>query len=95
MIRSKVEFFVFRLVHDREIQLYDGARLIAHDAYDQMLKDGRSSSELANTGIFRIHPSFRIVALAEPPTGTFQTKSQKNLNEALPIVFQLKAVRIG
>lgn len=58
-----------RLVHDREVQLYDGTRLIKHDSYDQLISNGQTAEELAKNGIFRIHPSFRIVALAEPPTG--------------------------
>ncbi|XP_031637278.1 von Willebrand factor A domain-containing protein 8 [Contarinia nasturtii] len=57
-----------RLIHDREIQLYDGTRLIRHEAYDELLSNGQTKEELANNGIFRIHPSFRIVALAEPPS---------------------------
>lgn len=49
------------------MQLYDGTRLVGHDSYDQMLSNGQSAEELAQNRIFRIHPSFRIVALAEPP----------------------------
>lgn len=56
-------------MHDREIQLYDGTRLIRHDSYDKLLSNGRTTDELAKNGIFRIHPSFRIVALAEQPSG--------------------------
>lgn len=56
-----------RLVHDREVQLYDGTRLIKHDSYDRLIRDGETQEELTKNGIFRIHPSFRIVALAEPP----------------------------
>lgn len=49
------------------MQLYDGTRLVGHDAYDEMLSS-QSVEELAKNRIFRIHPSFRIVALAEPPS---------------------------
>lgn len=59
---------IFRIVHDREVQLYDGTRLIRHDSYDKMISSGRNVDELAQNGIFRIHPSFRIVALAEKPS---------------------------
>lgn len=62
---------IFRLVHDREIQLYDGTRLIKHDSYDQLLSNGQTVEELEKNGIYRIHPSFRIFALAEPPSGKF------------------------
>lgn len=57
-----------RLVHDREVQLYDGRRLIRHDKYDDLLASGSSVEELEAKGILRIHPAFRMVALAEPPT---------------------------
>lgn len=32
-----------------------------------MLANGFSDEQLLSKGVFRIHPSFRIVALAEPP----------------------------
>lgn len=56
-----------RLVHDRELQLYDGRRLVRHDIYENFLKNGLSEQELNEKGILKIHPSFRIIALAEPP----------------------------
>lgn len=61
--------FSNRLVHDRELQLHDGARLLRHDRYDELLKETSTSVEnLTASGVLRIHPAFRIVALAEPPT---------------------------
>lgn len=60
---------IYRLVHDREVQLYDGTRLMRHDKYDELISSGQTTEELTNNGVFRIHPSFRIVALTEPPTG--------------------------
>ncbi|CAK1551283.1 unnamed protein product, partial [Leptosia nina] len=56
-----------RLVHDRELQLHDGTRLIRHDRYDDLLKSGLSPQQLEDSGVKRIHPAFRIIALAEPP----------------------------
>ncbi|CAM4751562.1 unnamed protein product [Rotaria magnacalcarata] len=50
-----------RLIQDRELFLPDGTRLLRHDRYDHL--------ENPSTSIRRIHPSFRIVALAEPPSG--------------------------
>lgn len=39
-----------------------------HDRYDEMKEKHKMSDEdLANAGVLRIHPSFRMVALAEPP----------------------------
>ncbi|CAG9103041.1 unnamed protein product [Plutella xylostella] len=57
-----------RLVHDRELQLHDGTRLLRHDRYDELIASGISEQRLEESGVKRIHPAFRIVALAEPPT---------------------------
>ncbi|XP_061716491.1 von Willebrand factor A domain-containing protein 8 [Cydia pomonella] len=57
-----------RLVHDRELQLHDGKRLLRHDRYDDLIASGITQQELEESGVLRIHPAFRIVALAEPPT---------------------------
>ncbi|XP_041978858.1 von Willebrand factor A domain-containing protein 8 [Aricia agestis] len=57
-----------RLVHDRELQLHDGTRMLRHDRYDDLVASGLSPQELDESGVKRIHPAFRIVALAEPPT---------------------------
>ena len=51
-----------RILQDRELFLPDGTRLLRHDRYDQL--------ENPTANIRRIHPSFRIVALAEPPAGS-------------------------
>lgn len=60
--------FGFRLVHDRELQLYDGSRLLRADRYDALRDNsGLSEEDMLARGLHRIHPSFRIVALAEPP----------------------------
>ncbi|CAG4971078.1 unnamed protein product [Colias eurytheme] len=56
-----------RLVHDRELQLHDGTRLVRHDRYDDLLASGLTVKDLEDSGVKRIHPAFRIVALAEPP----------------------------
>ena len=58
-----------RLIHDREVQLYDGTRLLARDKYDLLLAEhGWTAEEMAARGVLPIHPAFRLVALAEPPT---------------------------
>ncbi|XP_050079027.1 von Willebrand factor A domain-containing protein 8 [Anopheles maculipalpis] len=54
-----------RLVHDRELQLYDGRRLLSHDRYDR-LQAAQPDQDLKTRGMLRIHPGFRIIALAEP-----------------------------
>lgn len=69
---------IYRLVHDREVQLYDGTRLMHHDKYDELISSGQTTEELTNNGIFRIHPSFRIVGLAEPPTSNVSRTDSMN-----------------
>lgn len=60
--------FTHRLVHDRELQLYDGKRLLRHDRYDYVKQKYKFSDEdMIKSGVQRIHPSFRIIGLAEPP----------------------------
>ncbi|XP_043215151.1 von Willebrand factor A domain-containing protein 8-like isoform X2 [Amphibalanus amphitrite] len=57
-----------RLVHDRELQLYDGTRLLRHDRYDDVMSElGLAPDQMTERGVLRIHPAFRLVALAEPP----------------------------
>uniref|UniRef100_A0A182RBI3 von Willebrand factor A domain-containing protein 8 n=1 Tax=Anopheles funestus TaxID=62324 RepID=A0A182RBI3_ANOFN len=57
-----------RLVHDRELQLYDGRRLLSHERYVR-LQAAQPDLDLTARGILRIHPGFRIIALAEPAQG--------------------------
>ncbi|XP_053521402.1 von Willebrand factor A domain-containing protein 8 isoform X1 [Artibeus jamaicensis] len=57
-----------RLIHDRELSLYDGSRLLREDRYMHLKKELQMSDEqLQKRCIFPVHPSFRIIALAEPP----------------------------
>lgn len=66
-IHSSTISVLHRLVHDREMQLYDGRRLVNHVIYDELVRSGKSEAELEANGLLRIHPSFRIIALADPP----------------------------
>ncbi|CAF0785254.1 unnamed protein product [Adineta ricciae] len=59
-----------RLLQDRELFLPDGTRLLRHDRYDRL--------ENPSKNLRRIHPSFRIVALAEPPTTTSTGSSESS-----------------
>ncbi|XP_065149109.1 von Willebrand factor A domain-containing protein 8 [Paramisgurnus dabryanus] len=57
-----------RLLHDRELNLYDGTRLLRWDRYQTLKEELQlSDQDLQDRSIFPIHPSFRIIALAEPP----------------------------
>lgn len=55
-------------MHDRELQLYDGKRLISNERYNFLIeKVGLTKERLLEKGIFPIHPDFSIVAVGEPP----------------------------
>lgn len=67
-LHSSTISILHRLVHDRELQLYDGTRLLRADKYDELItNNGMTINELTEKGVLRIHPAFRIIALAEPP----------------------------
>lgn len=63
-LHSSTMSIIHRLVHDRELYLNDGTRLMRHDRYDDLLVNGYNSDSIQ---IIRIHPAFRVIALAEPP----------------------------
>ncbi|XP_050525858.1 von Willebrand factor A domain-containing protein 8 [Daktulosphaira vitifoliae] len=68
-LHSSTLTILHRLIQDRDLQLHDGTRLLRSDRYDNLAsKLGTSTLEKAN--ILRIHPAFRIIALAESPGGT-------------------------
>ncbi|XP_060945197.1 von Willebrand factor A domain-containing protein 8 [Limanda limanda] len=57
-----------RLLHDRELDLYDGTRLLRWDRYQTLKEELQLSDEqLQERSILPVHPSFRVLALAEPP----------------------------
>jgi MoxR-like ATPase len=55
-----------RLVHDREISLPDGSLLVNSAHYSRILQCNQQTNDIKS--IFPVHPSFRIIALAEPPS---------------------------
>ena len=57
------------LVHDSLLTLPNGKQLMHHTRYDAIKAEHALSDEdLAGSGVLRIHPSFRLVALATPPS---------------------------
>lgn len=55
-----------RLVQDRELQLFDGRRLLRDDRYQTVMeKTGMNEAQLDQEGVLQIHPAFRILALAD------------------------------
>jgi MoxR-like ATPase len=70
-----------QLTQDREISLHDGTRLVSSETFAEMLSEQKiSPAELNAKGIIEIHPAFKIIALAEPPT----SKSQWLTSEIVP-----------
>lgn len=67
-----------RLIQDRELDLPDGSRLISHHKYQLLLKDLNQSNMKLNDKVLTIHPSFRIIATAEPPATKFSFKDKKD-----------------
>ncbi|KAL8625507.1 hypothetical protein ACOMHN_014596 [Nucella lapillus] len=57
-----------RLINERELQLFDGTRLLGRERFDAVKEEtGLTEQQLADKNILPIHGSFRIVGLAEPP----------------------------
>lgn len=57
-----------RLIHDRELQLFDGTRLLRHDRYEEIKANNKlTEEEMKERKVYPIHPAFRILALSEPP----------------------------
>jgi von Willebrand factor A domain-containing protein 8 len=71
-----------RLVQDRELELLDGTKLLHHKKYDELVSEMRKNvlpmtneNELIKQKkLLRIHPSFRIIATAEPPAAKSSLK---------------------
>ncbi|KAM9486140.1 von Willebrand factor A domain-containing protein 8 [Clarias gariepinus] len=81
-----------RLLHDRELALYDGTRLLRWDRYLAMKEEHQlTDHELQERRIFPIHPSFRVIALAEPPVAG--SSSQQWLSPELLTMFFFHTVR--
>ncbi|XP_011213672.3 von Willebrand factor A domain-containing protein 8 [Bactrocera dorsalis] len=64
-----------RLIQDREWQLCDGTILLHPDRYNALLQQGHTKLELAEKNIMKIHDSFRIIALGEPPNPSQPTQN--------------------
>ncbi|KAM4608925.1 von Willebrand factor A domain-containing protein 8 isoform 1-T1 [Polymixia lowei] len=71
-----------RLLHDRELSLYDGTRLLRWDRY-QTLKEQLQLTDLQlqERSIYPVHPSFRVLALAEPPVVGSSSSSRGGGNQ--------------
>nr|XP_046259782.1 von Willebrand factor A domain-containing protein 8 [Scatophagus argus] len=82
-----------RLLHDRELDLYDGTRLLRWDRYQTLKEELQfSDKQLQERSILPIHPSFRVLAMAEPPvvgaiTGSISSRGQQWLSPELLTMF--------
>ncbi|XP_032686011.1 von Willebrand factor A domain-containing protein 8 [Odontomachus brunneus] len=91
-IHSSTLAVLHRLVHDRELQLHDGKRLVRADRYDEIKKEhGSSDEDMRDRGVLRIDPAFRLIALAEPPV--VNSSSGQWLNSELLSLFLFHEMR--
>ncbi|XP_030747712.1 von Willebrand factor A domain-containing protein 8 [Sitophilus oryzae] len=81
-----------RLVHDRELQLYDGKRLISADRYKFLIENMKIDEiKLKEAGILPIHPDFRIIAVGDPPA--FQSKDGNWISPEILSLFAFHDLR--
>lgn len=66
MINILLNYVFIRLIQDRDLQLHDGTRLLSSSRYDKLAKK-LGQNVMEKSSIVRVHPAFRIIALAEPP----------------------------
>jgi hypothetical protein len=60
---------ILRLINERELAMFDGSSFVCPERYAEMQSRlGLSEAELTARGIFLVHPAFRILALANPPS---------------------------
>lgn len=73
-----------RLIQDRELDLLDGSKLLNYDKFDSLCSELKSKNLKSNSNILRIHPSFRIIATAEPPNpkSSFASSEGETTNAA-------------
>lgn len=63
-----------RLVQDREIDLADGTKLLAQHKYDEIVSDAKERGLKPKLSrVHPIHPSFRIIAIAESDPATLKS----------------------
>ncbi|EDV28824.1 uncharacterized protein TRIADDRAFT_52086 [Trichoplax adhaerens] len=83
-----------RLIDDRELTLHDGTRLMSVDKYKLLQESsGLSETELQERSILPIHPTFRIIGLAEPKGSSGKTSGQQWLNSELLTLFLHHEIR--
>ena len=59
-----------RLCVDGEITLYDGTVLRRSADYQKLLQSGLTREDLTERKVFEVHPAFKIIALAHPPSAS-------------------------
>eukprot|EP00055_Hartaetosiga_balthica_P017545 m.118566 g.118566 ORF g.118566 m.118566 type:complete len:1915 (+) comp9344_c0_seq1:274-6018(+) len=85
-----------RLCQDREIDLFNGTKFVESSRFDALMMNGNNSiteKELNANGVFRIHPSFRIIATAEPPKPSQAGLSSSWLSNEIQAMFSFLPLR--
>lgn len=57
-----------QLLSDRRVELPDGSRLVSHAEWAALVARGHTAAELHAARVTRVHPAFRVIATAEPPS---------------------------
>ena len=65
-----------RLICDREIEFFDGTRLLSAEKYEAL---AQALGKEPGPNVLRIHPAFRIIATAEPPAQDSQWLNSETL----------------
>jgi MoxR-like ATPase len=78
-IKDDTLMSIRRLIQDREIDLLDGRKLMSAERYDSLLNETKRNNLNIESSVLRIHPSFRIIATAEPPVGKASFKEKDDV----------------
>jgi len=79
-----------RLLCDRAIQLSNGTQLVPWDQWRSWLDAGEVDEQLRSRGFMPVHPAFRVIATAEPPSSD---KGKPWLSEEVFTLFHFTDVR--
>ena len=82
---------LLRLIQDRELTLFDGTKFLRWDRYCNLRNNLKVSDEILHSkySIYPIHPCFRIIATATPPS-----RSSPWLNNEMLHLFEFHTVDV-
>ncbi|KAJ3232217.1 hypothetical protein HDU78_007239 [Chytriomyces hyalinus] len=82
-----------RFLEDGQVELPDNSSLLRSDIFDGVMRrDGVSASELNARNMFRMHPSFRVIAVANVPHTGSTASGTTWMNEEIAAMFHFVKV---